>query len=220
MAHRADRNAPKRRSARLYLATPPIVDPAGFAKELAGVLDGADVAAVLLRFGAGDDRTAIGCAKALAPIVQDRGAALVLHERADIVAKAGADGAHLTGIDAFRDALPALKPTRIAGCGGVSTRHDAMLAAEAGADYVLFGEPDQAGGRPPFDSVVERVAWWAEVFEVPCVAFAAALAEVDALAGAGADFVLVGDCVWEDERGPVAAIADAARRLAPAEAVG
>ena len=49
-----------------------------------------------------------------------------------------------------------------------------MLAAESGADYVMFGEPDADGARPPFEAIVERVEWWAEVFQIPCVAYAAA----------------------------------------------
>ena len=59
--------------------------------------------------------------------------------------------------------MPALKPKYIAGCGGLATRHDAMLAGESGADYVMFGEPDRDGHRPRFEAVLERVAWWAEV---------------------------------------------------------
>ena len=94
-----------------------------------------------------------------------------------------------------------------------------MLAAEAGADYVMFGEPDAAGRRPAFDAIAERVAWWAELFEIPCVGFAASLDEVEPLAAAGADFVAVGDCVFGDARGCAAAMADAARRLAVAETV-
>jgi thiamine-phosphate pyrophosphorylase len=112
-----------------------------------------------------------------------------------------------------------LQPERIAGCGGLATRHDAMLAAEAGADYVMFGEPDATGHRPAFEAVADRVSWWAEIFETPCIAFAATLAEVDGVAAAGADFVAVGDCIFDDARGPAAAIADAAQRLALPETV-
>ena len=118
--------------------------------------------------------------------MQDKGAALLLDGHAELVARAGADGAHLAGIDAFSAALAALKPERIAGCGGLDSRHDAMLAAEAGADYVMFGEPDDdrhAARRSM--PIVERVAWWAEVFEVPCVGFAASLDEVEPLGGGG-----------------------------------
>jgi len=193
--------------------TPQAGDPDGLRDALAGALAAADVAAVLLRLAAADDRTLINRAKALAPAVQDQGAALVLDGHPEIVARAGADGAHLAGIDALNAALTTLKPTRIAGCGGLRTRHDAMLAAEAGADYVMFGEPDATGHRPSFEAITERLAWWAEVFEVPCVAFAASLDEVEPLAAAGADFVALGDWALRDARG----CAEAARRLAVTE---
>jgi len=94
-----------------------------------------------------------------------------------------------------------------------------MVAAESGADYVMFGEPDEKGHRPSFQAVIERVAWWAEVFEIPCVGFAAGLEEIDALVGAGADFIAVGDWVLTDARGPAAALTDIATQLAAAEVV-
>jgi thiamine-phosphate pyrophosphorylase len=200
---------------RLYLVTPR--DPAGLAGSLAQALAATDVAAVLLRLPAGDERDRINQAKALVPAVQDKGAALLLDGHPELAARAGADGAHLDGIDAFTAALATLKPERIAGCGGLDSRHDAMLAAEGGADYVMFGEPDATGRRPSFDAIAERVAWWAEVFEAPCVAFATTLDEVGPLAAAGADFVAVGECVFGDARGCAAAVADAARRLAVVE---
>jgi len=110
-----------------------------------------------------------------------------------------------------------LKPNYIAGAGGLRSRHDAMVAAEAGADYVMFGEPDAAGHSPSRDAVIERVAWWAEVFEIPCVGYATALDDIDALVAAGADFVAVGDALFDDPRGPKAAAAEAAARLSLAE---
>ncbi len=220
MASRDVPSESRRPAPRLYLFTPPVADPAAVLDALAAVLAAADVAAVLLRLAAADDRTLINRVKALAPTVQDRGTALLLDGHPDLVARAGADGAHLAGIDAFSAALGALKPARIAGCGALKTRHDAMLAAEGGADYVMFGEPDADDRRPGFEAVIERVAWWAELFEVPCVGFAGALDEVARLAGAGADFVALGDIVFGDARGPAAAIAQAARALAQAETVG
>ena len=201
---------------RLYLATPVIEDAAAFARELPSALGAADVAAVLLRLKDADERTLINRVKALVQPVQQTGAALLLHGHAEIVARASADGAHLTGIDAFSAALAGLKPERIAGCGGLRTRHDAMTVAQAGADYVMFGEP-AGGGRPSLDAIIERVSWWAEVFEVPCVGFAVEAAEVERLADAGADFVAVGDFIWEDRRGAAAALADAMRALNAAE---
>lgn len=207
-----------RAAPRVYIVTPPVDDPAAFADDLVSALKSADVAAVLMRLAPGDERALINRAKAIGAIVQGSGAALLLDGRTDIVARAGADGAHLTGIEAFTSALSVLKPQRIAGCGGLKTRHDAMLAAEAG-DYVMFGEPDAAGRRPGFDAVLERVDWWAEVFEIPCVGFASSFEEVEALARAGADFVAVGDLVWGDTRGPAAALAEAAQCLSVAEPV-
>ena len=120
----------------------------------------------------------------------------------------GADGAHLTGIEAMEEALPRLKPDRIAGVGGLSTRHDSMTAGEAGADYVLFGEPDANGRRPSIEAIAERLQWWAELFEPPCVGFAASREDAGEFAAAGADFVLVGDFIWADPRGAAAALAD------------
>ena len=212
---RKEKSSEGRRPApRLYLVAPQ--DPAGLVERLADALGAADVAAVLLRLPASDERNRINHAKAIAPTVQGAGAALLLEGFAELAARAGADGSHLHGIEAFQVGLAALKPARIAGCGGLATRHDAMLVAEAGADYVMFGEPDPIGRRPSFDAVAERVAWWAELFEVPCVGFAASLDEVEPLAAAGADFVAM-DCVFTDPGGTSAAVADAARRLARTE---
>ena len=67
--------------------------------------------------------------------------------------------------------------------------------------------------------MLDRVAWWAEVFEIPCVGFAASVEETEQLAAAGADFVALGDAVFGDARGPAVAMAEAARRLAAPEAV-
>ena len=204
---------------RLMLVTPLLDEVAGFARNIPAVLGAADIAALVLRLGPTDDATLVDRAKTVAPVVQASGTALLLHGLPDLVAPAGADGAHLTGIGALQAAIGGLQPQHIAGTGGVKTRHDAMLAGEAGADYVMFGEPDTTGRRPSFDAVVERVTWWAGLFEIPCVGFAASLDEVKPLVAAGADFVAVGDCIFADERGDAAAVADAVRRLAVAETV-
>jgi thiamine-phosphate pyrophosphorylase len=219
MAPQRNRPEPRRAAPRLYLVSPPAADPAGLRDPLAAALAAGDVAAVLLRLAEADERTQIGRIKALAPVVQGRNAALVIEDRADLVARGGADGAHLTGAAAFKDALATLKPERIAGCGGLHSRHDAMLVAEAGADYVMFGEPDAHGRRPAFAAVRERVEWWTELFEVPCVAFAASPDEVEPLARAGAEFVALGDWAFADARGVAAAVRDAVAQLAVAERV-
>ena len=193
---------------RLYLATPVVDDAKTLIASLPGLLAGADVAAVLVRLKTADQRGMISAIKALAPAIQNAGAALLLDGHVELVARSGADGAHLTGIAAFEEALPSLKPDRIAGVGGLATRHDSMTAGELGADYVLFGEPDARGQRPSMEAIAERLGWWAELFEPPCVGFAASREEAYAFAAAGADFVLVGDFVWADPRGASAALAD------------
>jgi thiamine-phosphate pyrophosphorylase len=214
----ANKAAPPRPVPRLYLATPDVDDPSSLLASLPGLLADADVAAVLLRLKPTDQRTMITRIKALAPIIQQRGAAVLLEDHVELVARAGADGAHLTGIAAMEEALPSLKPDRIAGVGGLTTRHDSMAAGEAGADYVLFGEPDAAGQRPSVEAIAERLEWWAELFEPPCVGFATSREEAHEFAAAGADFVLVGDFVWADPRGAAAALKDVEQTIRQAHA--
>ena len=214
----ATKPVPPRPVPRLYLATPEVDDPAALIASLPGVLEKADVAAVLVRLKPTDQRTMISRIKALAPAIQDAGAALLLDGHVELVARAGADGAHLSGIAAMEEALPTLKPNRIAGVDGLTTRHDSMAAGEAGADYVLFGEPDAHQQRPSVEAIAERLQWWAELFEPPCVGYAASREEAREFAAAGADFVLVGDFIWADPRGAAAALIDAGQTIRQAHA--
>ncbi|HEY3891229.1 MAG TPA: thiamine phosphate synthase [Bradyrhizobium sp.] len=214
----AAKPVPPRPVPRLYLATPLVDDPSTLIGGLAGLLAEADIAAVLVRLKPAEPRTMISRAKALAAAVQPSGAALLLDGHVGLVARSGADGAHLTGIEAMQQALPSLKPDRIAGVGGLSTRHDSMTAGEAGADYVLFGEPDADGRRPSVEAIAERLQWWAELFEPPCVGFAASREEAAEFAAAGADFVLVGDAIWADRRGAAAALTDIEQAIGQAHA--
>jgi thiamine-phosphate pyrophosphorylase len=214
----SNKSPPPRPAPRLYLATPVVEDPASLVAELPGLLASADVAAVLVRLKETDQRTMISWIKALAPPVQKAGAALLIDGHAELVARGGADGAHLPGIAALKEALPSLKPDRIAGVGGLTTRHHSMDAGEIGADYVLFGEPDAKGQRPSSQAIAERLDWWAELFEPPCVGFATSLEEAHDFAASGADFVLVGDFVWSDPRGPKAALIEVDAEIKKAHA--
>ena len=206
---------------RLYLVTPRVDETAPLLRDLDAVLGTADVAAVLLRLADAEERTLVNRAKAIAAAVQRRDVALLLDGHPDLVAHAGADGAHLTGIVAFTAAVGTLKPDRIAGAGGLHSRHDAMLAGEAGADYVMFGDGGSGGGgrnerdaRPRFAAVEERVKWWAELIELPCIGYAATAQEIRPLAEAGADFVALGDWIWNEPQGAAAVVAAAAITLA------
>jgi len=209
---------------RLYLFTPLLADPAAFLPSLERALPAADVAAVLLRLADADERALINRIKSVAAVVQRRDIALLVDGRPELVARAAADGAHLTGIAALRAALPALKPDRIAGAGGLRSRDDAMLAGETEADYVMFGEPE-GGGRggehrggksPPFAAIEERVAWWAELFQPPCIGYAASADQIRPLVEAGADFVALGEWIWSEEGGAERILAAAGASLAAA----
>src|SRR3954471_18525597 len=215
----AAKPVPPRPVPRLYLATPVVDDPSQLVASLPGLLAAADIAPVLLRLRETDQRTMISRIQALAPLVQDGGAALLLDGHVELVARGGADGAHLSGLAAMEEALPPRNPARIPGAGGLPPRHDSMTAGEAGADYVLFGEPDGHGQRPSADAIAERLQWWAELFEPPCVGFAATFDEAREFAAAGADFVLVGDLIWADRRGAAAALMDAGEAIRQSRAM-
>ncbi len=198
---------------RLYLVTPPLADAAALAQALPAAVEGADVASVLVRLQDADERTQVNRIKTLAGAIQRLGIALLIEGDPALAARGGADGVHLVGPGALAQAILRLKPERIAGVGGLHSRDDAMVAGEAGADYVMFGEPDAQGRRPSLSAVTERVAWWSELFEIPCVAWAERIEEIEDLCRAGADFVAVGDAVFSDARGLAAALSDADARL-------
>lgn len=206
-------------SPRLYLVTPAVEDPRALLAALPDVFRAAGFAALLLRLAPSDERTQINRIKAIAPAVQKAEAALIIDGHPGLVAKSGADGAHMTGIDDFMDAVEHLKPNWIAGAGGIFTRHDAMLAAEKNTDYVMFGETNERGHRQPFDDILDRVSWWADVFQVPCVAYAANLDEIAPLAKAGADFVAIGDFIFSDPQRIAANVTAAMQQLSDADIV-
>lgn len=197
-------------SPRLVLFSPPF-DAERAAALIADACDAADVASVVLRTGAISDAEILARAKALLPSMIEDGAALLLEDRADLVEAAKADGAHAANFPAHSANFSFLKARYVVGAAGLASRHDAMTAAEAGADYVMFGE-FMNGKRPPIEAIVERVSWWAEVFVIPCVAFAGALEEIPALARAGADFVALDEAVWRDSA-PLEALAKATTHL-------
>ncbi|MCW5680905.1 MAG: thiamine phosphate synthase [Xanthobacteraceae bacterium] len=194
---------------RLILITPLLEDAAAFAPVLGEACRAAPIAAVIARSNATGE-AALTQFRALATPVQSSGAALLLSEQNDLVSVAGADGAFFPSLPLLQAAMPSLAPGRIAGVGGLVTRHDSMVAAEAGVDFVLFGEPDAEGKRPGFSALVERVSWWAEIFQTSCCAYAGNLDEASLLLNARADFIAFGEMLWTAPEGPAAIIARAA----------
>lgn len=198
--------------ARLYLATPPLTDAREFLPALQGALSAGDVASLLIRFAAEDSREQENIVRALAPVAQEKGVAVLVEGEPNVALRAGADGAHVAGCgEELAEALKKLSPKYIVGAGDLATRDDAMVAGELGADYLLFADEDR-------EALIERVAWCAELFSTPVVAHASALADIAPLAQAGADFVLLDDVVWTDSRGPAAAVAEALELLQEAQA--
>ncbi|MGO9134527.1 MAG: thiamine phosphate synthase [Methylovirgula sp.] len=205
---------------RLYLITPPLAEPQAFAPLLESALQAGDVACVWLRLQplAGSDIKKI--MTALVPLAQKYDAALLVDDPS-VAGRFDADGVHVAkpGAD-LEAALAAMKPDkakqkgeRIVGVSGLLSRHDAMTAGESNVDYVMFGGPDE--NENPAD-LLERVTWWADICTVPCVAYARDLADVPALAASGADFIALGDAIWQHEAGVKAAVGLAMDALAAA----
>ncbi len=207
----------------LYLITPPIGEGRNFAESLRAALAAAPVAAVQLRFAACDERSMIKRVKDWAEIVQQAGAAAIIAiepdpdlDLATIVTRAGADGLHLRDVAAAAQWRGRLKGERIVGVGSLRSRHDCMEAGEAELDYLMFGEPRADGSIPVREGAFERTAWWAEIFETPCVIFAETLAEIPAAVATDAEFVALGDAVFAHPEGPAAGVSAAAALLAGA----
>ena len=197
-------------ASRLFLITPVLAEAAPFEAPLRAALAAADVACLLVRHGARDERAAKALVRAVAAVAQPLGTAVLVAADPRLAAHADADGVHVGGVgDALADAIERLKPERIVGCGGLLMRDDAMTAGERDVDYLMFGEPGPHGDLPDPSFTLDRVQWWAEIFNLPCVGYAQTLDAVGPLAAAGADFVALGDAVWGDPRGQASAMADA-----------
>ncbi|HKI13637.1 MAG TPA: thiamine phosphate synthase [Roseiarcus sp.] len=192
----------------LYLITPLLsaADANAFAKVFAEVLEAAPLACALVRLapGAQTDAKAIVAPLLRAAVAAD--CALLIENDARLAARLGADGVHVAGASAdLVAAIEGLKPNRIVGAGSLRLRDDAMTASELGADYVMFGEPRHGAQAMGLGSLAERVSWWAEIFETPCVAYAEAISAASELARAGADFVALDEAIWSAASPPEAA---------------
>ena len=195
---------------RLYLITPPRLDDlAGFGRSLAHGLDAGDVAALQIRLKDAPDEVVSAAVDVLMPIAQARGVAVILNDRPDLAGKLGCDGVHIGQSDApYAAARQAMGKDRIVGVTCHDSRHLAMEAAEAGADYVAFGAffpttTKAAIGHPD----PEILTIWQETMQIPCVAIGGIKVENAApLATAGADFLAVSAGVWSYGDGPAEAV--------------
>jgi len=195
---------------RLYLLTPPSLDPLSFAPLLARTLDAGDVAAVQLRLKGCTDDDICRAVEALQPIVQGRDIALILNDRPDLARRTGCDGVHVGQDDmSYREARKLVGPDRTVGVTCHDSRHLAMVAGEDGADYVAFGAFFPTATKDPKAKAdPEILAWWQEMMEIPCVAIGGITPEnCGVLVRAGADFLAVCGAVWNHPEGPEAAVA-------------
>ncbi len=192
---------------RLYLITPPVL-PANFEDQLAAALDAGDVAALQLRLKDVPDTELQKTIDRLRPIAQSRDVAFILNDRPDLAVKLGCDGAHVGQTDMkARDARKILGDLTL-GVTCHNSRHLAMEAGEAGADYVAFGAFfPTATKEPPEMAEIETLRLWAEVMEIPSVAIGGINAQNCApLVQAGADFLAVVGAVWNHPEGPAAGV--------------
>lgn len=199
-----------RERCRLYLITPPAFELAAFSLALKDALAGGDVACVQLRLKDVADDEVLRIGRALLPIAQAAEAAFILNDRPDLAAKLNADGVHVGQEDAsYAEARGLLGKDRIVGVTCHDSRHLAMEAAEAGADYVAFGAFYPTGTKEPKHwAEPELLEIWAEIAETPCVAIGGITVEnCEPLVRAGADFIAVSAGVWARPEGPRAAVA-------------
>ena len=202
--------AEPREPCRLYLITPPAFDPDALAPLMEQALSGGDVACVQLRLKDVSDDDILAAGRILMPIVQAAGAAFIVNDRPDLAKALGADGVHIGQDDAsYDDARRAVGPKGIVGVTCHDSRHLAIDAAEAGADYVAFGSMFPTTTKEvKTEAPAELVTWWAELFETPCVAIGGITVEnAAAIVEAGADFIAVSAGVWNHREGPRAAVA-------------
>ena len=204
---------------RLYLITPPRLESEAFASTLAAALDGGDVACVQLRLKGGQDHTVRRAAKVLMPICHQRDVAFIINDRPDLAAEIGADGVHIGQHDTdYATARALVGSDRIVGVTCHGSRHLAMAAGEAGADYVAFGAFFETPTKTPeARATPDILTWWQELIEIPCVAIGGiTVANCPKLVSAGADFLAVCSGVWAYAQGPDQAVRDFNRAIARA----
>jgi thiamine-phosphate pyrophosphorylase len=194
---------------RLYLITPPELDPRAFAETLKRALGAGDVASLQLRLKDAPDEEIVRAAKLLMPVAQSAGTAFILNDRPDLAARLGCDGVHVGQEDAsYAEARAALGPDKTVGVTCRASRHLAIEAAEAGADYVAFGAffPTRTKETPTLAGL-ELLQWWSELMVVASVAIGGITVENAApLVAAGADFLAVSSGVWDHPSGPEVAV--------------
>ena len=201
-----------RATTRLYLITPPGLDPEQFTGALEEALAGGDVACLQLRLKEVDDDAIRHASRILKPIAQDHDVAFIMNDRPDLAAELDCDGVHVGEEDApYAEARRLLGPDHIVGVTCGASRDRAITAAEAGADYIAFGAffPSMTKTATKYRATAELLQDWSETTVVPCCAIGGITQQnCGPLIEAGADFLAVIGAIWSHPKGPRAAVAE------------
>jgi thiamine-phosphate pyrophosphorylase len=213
-ADRFEKDA-RRPACQLYLISPPTID-VGFVDRLAAAFDAGPARAFQLRLKGLDDHAIARIADPIQRLCADREVTFIVNDSMALAKRLGADGVHLGQDDGDpRDARAMLGAQAQIGVTCHDSRHLAMEAGEAGADYVAFGAfyptTTKEVSHRPEPSIL---GWWTTLFEPPCVAIGGITpANAPPLIAAGADFIAVSGAVWNDPRGEAAAMKEFAALL-------
>lgn len=199
---------------RLYLISPPHLEPEAFALTLDAALAAGDVGAFQLRLKDASDADTVAAARALIPVCRAHDVAFLINDRVDLAIEVGADGVHLGQEDMpLKQARAILGADRVIGISCHDSGHMAMEAGEAGADYVAFGAFHATQSKSPEKlakygtPTADILRWWSTYTTVPCVAIGGLTPEnCGTLVKAGADFIAAITAVWSHPDGPAAAV--------------
>ncbi len=193
--------------ARLYLITPPVLDPVTFSETLARMLDGFEIACARLTLATSSEDELARAADILREVCHARDVPLVVTDHFRLAARLGLDGVHLSdGARQVRAARKALGKEAIVGAYSHVSRHDGMTAGEADADYVSFGPLTLSGLGDGETAPLELFQWWSDLIEVPVVAEGGLTPAITRELRGIADFVALGDELWSRAEGPEVAM--------------
>jgi thiamine-phosphate pyrophosphorylase len=194
---------------RLYLITPPQIDLDPFAAAFEQALSGGDVACLQIRLKDVPEAEIVRAAQTLIPMAHKAGVSVLINDRPDLAKASGADGVHVGQEDAsYAEARRIVGPKNVVGVTCHDSRHLAMEAGDAGADYVAFGAFFETTTKSAkYKADVDVLTWWSDIFEIPCVAIGGITVDnAQPLIAAGADFLAVSAGVWHHPQGPAAAV--------------
>jgi len=190
----------------IYLVSPPSLELSSFPDTLRRVLDTVEIACVRLNLASHDEDTVSRAADALREVTHERDIALVITDHLMLVQRLGLDGVHLSDASrSVRAARKELGADPIVGSFCATSRHDGLIAGEAGADYISFGPVAATALGDGSVAETELFQWWSEVVEVPVVAEGGLTDDIVRTLSPFTDFFGIGDEIW-DQPDPAAAL--------------